>query len=82
MTPMFVETQSSQGPENIAASPSGSLKGQLRATQTSLEFSQTQAAGTYSIYFYMLANTDYIENCINDYCSAPRSTFSIQLADR
>lgn len=46
MTPMFVETQSSQGPESLAASQSGSMKGKLRATQTSLEFSQTQTAGT------------------------------------
>ncbi|KAJ0023075.1 hypothetical protein NQD34_015209 [Periophthalmus magnuspinnatus] len=45
MTPMFVETQSSQGPESVLSSPSASLKGKLRATQTSLEFSQTQAPG-------------------------------------
>lgn len=45
MTPMFVETQSSQGPESVAATQSGSMKGKLRATQTSLEFSQTQTAG-------------------------------------
>lgn len=46
MTPMFVETLSSQGPESVAASQSGAMKGKLRATQTSLEFSQTQAEGT------------------------------------
>lgn len=46
MTPMFVETQSSQGPESSGASQSGSMKGKLRATQTSLEFSQTQTPGT------------------------------------
>lgn len=46
MTPMFVETQSSQGPESSAASLSGTMKGKLRATQASLEFSQTQTAGT------------------------------------
>lgn len=57
MTPMFVETQSSQGPENIAASPSGSLKGQLRATQTSLEFSQTQAAGRRSAYNWLTGSS-------------------------
>lgn len=46
MTPMFVETQSSQGPESVvSASPSETMKGKLRATQTSLEFSQTQAPG-------------------------------------
>lgn len=46
MTPMFVETQSSQGPESVAVSQSGAMKGKLRATQTSLEFTQTQTAGT------------------------------------
>ena len=47
MTPMFVETQRSQASESVAAaSQSGSMKGKLRATQTSLEFSQTQTAGT------------------------------------
>uniref|UniRef100_A0A3B3VB26 DNA-dependent protein kinase catalytic subunit n=1 Tax=Poecilia latipinna TaxID=48699 RepID=A0A3B3VB26_9TELE len=46
MTPMFVETQSSQGPESAGASQSGSMTGKLRATQTSLEFSQTQTPGT------------------------------------
>uniref|UniRef100_A0A3Q2ZLZ6 DNA-dependent protein kinase catalytic subunit n=1 Tax=Kryptolebias marmoratus TaxID=37003 RepID=A0A3Q2ZLZ6_KRYMA len=48
MTPMFVETQSSQGSESaaVAASQSGFMKGKLRATQTSLEFSQTQTPGT------------------------------------
>ncbi|KAF7660907.1 hypothetical protein LDENG_00272900 [Lucifuga dentata] len=45
MTPMFVETQSSQSPESLAASQSGSMKGKLRATQTSLEFTQTQTTG-------------------------------------
>lgn len=46
MTPMFVETQSSQGLESLATTQSGAMKGMLRATQTSLEFSQTQTAGT------------------------------------
>lgn len=46
MTPMFVETQNSQGPESMAASQAGTMKGKLRATQTSLEFSQTQTEGT------------------------------------
>lgn len=51
MTPMFVETQSSQGPESLAASQSGAMKGKLRATQTSLEFSQTQTGGTTVIQY-------------------------------
>lgn len=45
MTPMFVETQSSQSPESLAATQSGAMKGKLRATQTVLEFSQTQTEG-------------------------------------
>lgn len=45
MTPMFVETQASQGQESLAGSQPGTIKGQLRATQASLEFTQTQAAG-------------------------------------
>lgn len=51
MTPMFVETLSSQGPESVAASQSGAMKGKLRATQTSLEFSQTQTEGTAVFWF-------------------------------
>lgn len=46
MTPMFVETQNSQGPESVAASQSAAMKGKLRATQATLEFTQTQTAGT------------------------------------
>lgn len=45
MTPMFVETQSTQGPESLAATQSAPAKGMIRATQVSLEFSQTQAEG-------------------------------------
>ncbi|TWW70550.1 DNA-dependent protein kinase catalytic subunit [Takifugu flavidus] len=41
MTPMFVETLNSQAQESVASQP-GTMKGKLRATQTSLEFSQTQ----------------------------------------
>lgn len=44
MTPMFVETLNSQGRES-AASQTGTMKGKLRATQASLEFSQTQTTG-------------------------------------
>lgn len=46
MTPMFVETQSTQGPESLAPTQSGPAKGMVRATQMSLEFSQTQTEGT------------------------------------
>lgn len=41
---MFVETLNTQGQESVA-SQSGAMKGKLRATQTSLEFSQTQTTG-------------------------------------
>lgn len=44
MTPMFVETLNSQAQESVA-SQAGTMKGKLRATQTSLEFSQTQTTG-------------------------------------
>lgn len=44
MTPMFVETLNSQGQDSVA-SQTGTMKGKLRATQASLEFSQTQTTG-------------------------------------
>ncbi|XP_066538129.1 DNA-dependent protein kinase catalytic subunit [Hoplias malabaricus] len=49
LTPMFMETQmtqagGTQGPDS-AKSQIASMKGQVRATQASLEFSQTQASG-------------------------------------
>ncbi|XP_034415705.1 DNA-dependent protein kinase catalytic subunit [Cyclopterus lumpus] len=53
MTPMFVETQSSQGPESVAASQSGGPMGKIRATQSSLEFSQTQTAGRRTAYNWL-----------------------------
>ena len=45
MTPMFVATQSTQSTQSVAASQAIAMKGKLRATQTTLEFSQTQTAG-------------------------------------
>ncbi|MBN3311515.1 PRKDC kinase, partial [Atractosteus spatula] len=50
LTPMFVETQASQGssryqPRGGSASAQGSLGGQLRATQSALEFTPTQDPG-------------------------------------
>ncbi|XP_039982420.1 DNA-dependent protein kinase catalytic subunit isoform X2 [Xiphias gladius] len=53
MTPMFVETQTSQGPESAAASQAGAMMGKLRATQTSLEFTQTQTAGRRTAYNWL-----------------------------
>ncbi|KAL2085629.1 hypothetical protein ACEWY4_018949 [Coilia grayii] len=47
LTPMFVETQASQSEGGgSAGSPTSSMGGQVRATQASLEFSQTQAPGS------------------------------------
>uniref|UniRef100_A0A4W4HQJ6 DNA-dependent protein kinase catalytic subunit n=1 Tax=Electrophorus electricus TaxID=8005 RepID=A0A4W4HQJ6_ELEEL len=45
LTPMFTETQVSQvlGTQGAAGTPPAGTKGQIRATQASLEFSQTQA---------------------------------------
>uniref|UniRef100_A0A3B4GU24 DNA-dependent protein kinase catalytic subunit n=1 Tax=Pundamilia nyererei TaxID=303518 RepID=A0A3B4GU24_9CICH len=57
MTPMFVETLSSQGPESVAASQSGAMKGKLRATQTSLEFSQTQTQGRRTAYNWLTGSS-------------------------
>lgn len=55
---MFVETQSSQSPESLAASQSGAMKGKLRATQTLLEFSQTQTEGTIVIQCLCIRTED------------------------
>lgn len=58
LTPMFMETQVTQAAGTQRAnSPEiqpASMKGQIRATQASLEFSQTQApgAGAFSLQFY------------------------------
>ncbi|XP_068437827.1 DNA-dependent protein kinase catalytic subunit [Clinocottus analis] len=57
MTPMFVETQSSQGPGSAAASQSGGMVGKLRATQSSLEFSQTQTAGRRTAYNWLTGSS-------------------------
>lgn len=47
---MFMETQATQGPgtqgSDAAVNQAGTMKGQIRATQTSLEFSQTLAPGS------------------------------------
>lgn len=49
LTPMFMETQATQGSgaqgSEAAGSQAASVRGQIRATQTSLEFSQTLAPG-------------------------------------
>ncbi|XP_061121318.1 DNA-dependent protein kinase catalytic subunit isoform X2 [Syngnathus typhle] len=57
MTPMFVETQNSQGPESVAPSQSGAMKGKLRATQTSLQFTQTQIPGRHTAYNWLTGSS-------------------------
>ncbi|XP_061661173.1 DNA-dependent protein kinase catalytic subunit isoform X2 [Syngnathoides biaculeatus] len=57
MTPMFVETQSSQGPQSLALSQPGPMKGKLRATQTSLQFTQTQIPGRHTAYNWLTGSS-------------------------
>nr|XP_061809878.1 DNA-dependent protein kinase catalytic subunit-like [Nerophis lumbriciformis] len=57
MTPMFIETQSSQNPESVSQSQSGDMKGKLRATQTSLQFTQTQTAGRHTAYNWLTGSS-------------------------
>ncbi|KAJ3611495.1 hypothetical protein NHX12_021510 [Muraenolepis orangiensis] len=59
MTPMFAETQGTQGPAGSLAGPSqpGAPGGQLRATQATLEFSQTQAAGRRTAYNWLTGSS-------------------------
>uniref|UniRef100_A0A671MAS8 DNA-dependent protein kinase catalytic subunit n=1 Tax=Sinocyclocheilus anshuiensis TaxID=1608454 RepID=A0A671MAS8_9TELE len=52
LTPMFMETQATQGLE-AAGSQTATVRGQIRATQTSLEFSQTLAPGRRSAYNWL-----------------------------
>lgn len=78
MTPMFVETQSSQGPESVAASQSGTMKGKLRATQTSLQFTQTQAAGIIiKDYIYIINTYFHIVNILLLKCNVVSITILI-----
>ncbi|XP_061821672.2 DNA-dependent protein kinase catalytic subunit isoform X1 [Nerophis lumbriciformis] len=57
MTPMFAETQMSQGPESVATSQSGTLSAKLRATQTTLDFSQTQAPSQRSAFNWLTGSS-------------------------
>uniref|UniRef100_A0A3B5QIU8 DNA-dependent protein kinase catalytic subunit n=1 Tax=Xiphophorus maculatus TaxID=8083 RepID=A0A3B5QIU8_XIPMA len=79
MTPMFVETQSSQGPESAGASQSGSMKGKLRATQTSLEFSQTQAPGRRKAYNWLTGSS---VDTLADYSASTESLSSLLVFDK
>uniref|UniRef100_A0A3B1JQ43 DNA-dependent protein kinase catalytic subunit n=1 Tax=Astyanax mexicanus TaxID=7994 RepID=A0A3B1JQ43_ASTMX len=61
LTPMFMETQATQATgtqgADSAKSQAGSMKGQIRATQASLEFSQTQAPGRRSAYNWLTGSS-------------------------
>uniref|UniRef100_A0A3Q2PZS8 DNA-dependent protein kinase catalytic subunit n=1 Tax=Fundulus heteroclitus TaxID=8078 RepID=A0A3Q2PZS8_FUNHE len=79
MTPMFVETQSSQGPESTGPSQSGAMKGKLRATQTSLEFSQTQAPGRRTAYNWLTGSS---VDTLADYSYSSESLSSLLVFDK
>ncbi|TRY56699.1 hypothetical protein DNTS_012969 [Danionella cerebrum] len=59
LTPMFMETQGTQGTgtqgTDAAGSQAAALRGQIRATQTSLVFSQTQAPGAGDVVQHITA---------------------------
>ncbi|KAI9542854.1 hypothetical protein NQZ68_016158 [Dissostichus eleginoides] len=79
MTPMFVETQSSQIPESVSATQSGSIKGKVRATQTSLEFSQTQTAGRRTAYNWLTGSS---VDTLADYTLGSDSLSSLMVFDK
>ncbi|KAM4719019.1 DNA-dependent protein kinase catalytic subunit isoform 2-T2 [Anableps anableps] len=79
MTPMFVETQSSQDPETVGASQFGSMKGKLRATQTSLEFSQTQTPGRRAAYNWLTGSS---VDTLADYTPSSESLSSLLVFDK
>ncbi|XP_014836896.1 PREDICTED: DNA-dependent protein kinase catalytic subunit [Poecilia mexicana] len=79
MTPMFVETQSSQGPESAGASQSESMTGKLRATQTSLEFSQTQTPGRRMAYNWLTGSS---VDTLADYSASAESLSSLLVFDK
>ncbi|CAJ1081863.1 DNA-dependent protein kinase catalytic subunit [Xyrichtys novacula] len=78
MTPMFVETQSSQSPESVAGSQSGSMKGKLRATQTTLEFSQTQT-GRSTTYNWLTGSS---VDTLAEYSLSSESLSSLMVFDK
>uniref|UniRef100_A0A3P9H2R7 DNA-dependent protein kinase catalytic subunit n=1 Tax=Oryzias latipes TaxID=8090 RepID=A0A3P9H2R7_ORYLA len=80
MTPMFVETQSTQGPEGVvSASMSEAMRGKLRATQTSLEFSQTQAPGRRTAYNWMTGSS---VDTLADYSLSSESLSSLLVFEK
>ncbi|XP_044195297.1 DNA-dependent protein kinase catalytic subunit [Thunnus albacares] len=79
MTPMFVETQSSQSPESVAASQSGVMKGKLRATQTTLQFTQTQTAGRRTSYNWLTGSS---VDTLAEYTPGSESLSSLMVFDK
>ncbi|CAN9506484.1 unnamed protein product [Ophioblennius macclurei] len=79
MTPMFVETQTSLGPESLSATQSGAMKGKLRATQTTLEFSQTQAPGRRTAYNWLTGSS---MDTLAEYTPASESLSSLLVFDK
>ncbi|XP_029955282.1 DNA-dependent protein kinase catalytic subunit [Salarias fasciatus] len=79
MTPMFVETQTSLSPESLAASQSGAMKGKLRATQTTLEFSQTQAPGRRTAYNWLTGSS---VDTLAEYTPGSESLSSLLVFDK
>ncbi|XP_008336364.2 DNA-dependent protein kinase catalytic subunit-like, partial [Cynoglossus semilaevis] len=79
MTPMFVDTQSSQSPQSASASQSGAMKGKLRATQTSLEFSQTQVAGRRTAFNWLTGSS---VDTLAEYTPTSESLSSLMVFDK
>ncbi|XP_056317923.1 DNA-dependent protein kinase catalytic subunit [Danio aesculapii] len=80
LTPMFMETQATQGAE-AAGSQAATVRGQIRATQTSLEFSQTLApgAGRRSAYNWLTGSS---VDTLADYSLSSDSLSSLLVFDK
>ncbi|KAJ8010680.1 hypothetical protein DPEC_G00077640 [Dallia pectoralis] len=79
LTPMFVETQGpTQVPES-STSQTVSVRNQLRATQASLEFSQTQAAGRRSAYNWLTGSS---VDTLAEYSPSLESASSLLVFDK
>ncbi|KAG7524628.1 DNA-dependent protein kinase catalytic subunit [Solea senegalensis] len=79
MTPMFVETQTSQGLESATATQTGAIKGKLRATQTSLEFTQTQTSGRGMAYNWLTGSS---VDTLAEYTPGSESLSSLLVFDK
>ncbi|XP_062335709.1 DNA-dependent protein kinase catalytic subunit [Osmerus eperlanus] len=74
MTPMFVDTQATQGQESLGSQQGGTLGGQLRATQASLEFSQTQTSGRRTAFNWLTGNS---VDTLGDYTQSSDTSSSL-----